>query len=1008
MDRRDLEMIVGMADRYRFGEEIDDLREKCYLSKWKQVDDQHIGALSLSKLASALYAAVHRVDIGLIPQNGTGWATRIQDMQLECGNTTRLRDNLLTQLAKIRVLDDVGTADDYDMDLMHVVNLLYLLSHDRDLLPDKVQFFQAAKHMLCQDADGNGCEANPDERDEDMTWDGLPGTGYLMFGLDRDYYVTEHGDAVQFWNVETENHVLMIYTWNYLVSTWVIWHAMHDHASPWVVDWYHEGMTWLHQGDNMHRFYDNILQALGRVVHGGLFEVNARPYQEYTLLAILTLAIYADPFSAEPPADSEDWSNGYQADPMVEWYSKRVRQAARNALHYLAAKFAFQSLHAKRPSPFRRKHKYRKQSNFYQSNRAPFLFGLLSGAHEYDACTVDDPILCPLFNYPYLGGKSKLTWVALARRAAREDPGRDGYELPRAIQGHYFDQRPYFARFQPRSSRGQYERMTKDRIPYFDSHTEVNLPGEFRGFPELYFGTGDLMLAAGGMFNRFYNPETLTTEKDYQNQARPIMLMPRGDYGYPGRKHPDLPEAMRWFDLYDASSKDVLVMRGRRDKWWQSECNVWVYKSFAYGYNYDPAVEGDHAEKWAQYYPGWWEQQPSRFVKIEQAKFRIFQFGPGALWTGPGQQQSEPYYVIISWVGKDGRNNILKRWHYNYRRGFMEVVPGRLYANLDELEAELRAWHQPGFEYLTGGDHEDDKRWKYVTMTSHERLTLDPKMGAVSGLLLGLQLPRPARPSRGGGLRGSPHGDARLRSREKQQLPCVGAIGGRAAHLRPDRGQRGLVLGRQQRRPARRPGACDPRGGVGGWAGQRDPADHRGGSQHLRGRPRAAGLLLGLQLPRPARRRPAARARDPVLPRAGRLSVNAAERGPEAGGRRPEAGGEPFALWPPPGAPPGAPPAPAPRPPPAPARGRLAEGQSPAPGHHIPQVRRISAHPHLGCPIRPGGSGRAAAQAARQTGKVTDLICSGWPDSSRPSAMASITASPRPMRTFILRWPRML
>jgi hypothetical protein len=32
---------------------------------------------------------------------------------------------------------------------------------------------------------------------------------------------------------------------------------------------------------------------------------------------------------------------------------------------------------------------------------------------------------------------------------------------------------------------------------------------------------------------------------------------------------------------------------------------------------------------------------------------------------------------------------------------------------------------------LECGDHEDDKRWKYVTMTSHERLTLDPKMGAV-------------------------------------------------------------------------------------------------------------------------------------------------------------------------------------------------------------------------------------------------------------------------------------
>jgi hypothetical protein len=679
MDRRDLNLIIGFVERYRRAHlYYEDVPFRCNIPLW--VIDGH-GAEAISLIGSALYAAAHQGEIAQIPQHGPDWNTKIQDMRNQCDQSPNdLRARLKKYLERIQVVAPVGTGPDYDMDLLNLVNLLYLISHDRAMVPDDLQLYENAYHILCQDYGGYGCDVDPDDRQwpEVVLWDGegLPGTGYLMFDI-KDHFIVKN----PWYKSETENHVLMIYTYNYLVSTWVMWRVMHQNAPQWVWDWYHKGMAWLQQGDNMHRFYDNILQALGRVVHGGMFEVNARPYQELSLLSILTLAIYADPFSGQPPTDTDDWPNGYQADPMVEWYSKRVRQAARNALSYLAAKFAFQSQHAKRPSPFRRKHIKRKWADFYRSNRAVFHFGLLSGAHEYNACSRDDHQQCPLFRYPKLGGKSKLVWTALARQAARNDPLRSGYELPRAIQGHHFDQRPYFARFQPRSSRGQYERMTDERIPYFDSLTEVNLPGEFRGFPELYFGTGDLMLAAGGMFDRYYDPDTTKWEKEYQNLARPIMLMPRGDFGYSPNSQPNLPADMLWSDMYDASSKDVLVMRGRRDKWWQSECNVWVYKIFAYGYNYDPAVEGDHAEKWAQYYPGWWEQQPSRFVKIEQAKFRLFQFGPGELWTGPGQQQSEPYYVIISWVGKDGRNNILKRWHYNYRRGFMEVVPGRLYAD---------------------------------------------------------------------------------------------------------------------------------------------------------------------------------------------------------------------------------------------------------------------------------------------------------------------------------------
>jgi len=67
-------------------------------------------------------------------------------------------------------------------------------------------------------------------------------------------------------------------------------------------------------------------------------------------------------------------------------------------------------------------------------------------------------------------------------------------------------------------------------------------------------------------------------------------------------------------------------------------------------------------------------------------------------------------------------------------------------------------------------------------------------------------------------------------------------------------------------------------------------------------------------------------------------------------------------------------------PPPAAAPARLAKGQTASPGHNIAQVRRISAHRGIGSPIRSGCWGRAAAQAARQTGRVLDLSESGWPE----------------------------
>ncbi|MDY0005055.1 MAG: hypothetical protein RBU30_27400, partial [Polyangia bacterium] len=600
------------------------------------------------------------------------------------------RNTLVGYLKKIFVPQDeglywngsIGTGGDYDMTLVGLANMLYLLTHDEALLGDTTMLSDAAYGILCQNGKGpnTGCEFSgaPSDRPE-SEWDGM--NAFLAFGLEHSYFESENGTWATV-RPETENHVLSIYAWNYLASMWILrmgldpGQGMREEIQAWAI----EGLGWLEEPGNAEKFFSPILQALGRVVHNGYFETNARPYQELSLFAILTLAVYGDIFADRPPGDH------VQIPEEIRDYARRVRQAARNAMHYTAATFAFQSMRGKRSAPMRRRHDYKEVADFYGGNRTAFLFGLLSGAHEYDDCTEENNASCDLFRSPKLNHRHRLLWTALMRLSARKStsPQRRGYELPSVIQGHFFDQRRYFGILQARATLGQYSR-TGEPPGYFEPSdpTQTLLPGRWRGHPELYFGTGDLMLAAGGTYNVYYDPEHLPWEDadpQYRFWSRASMLFARGDFGHPYDS--DDPMEWQWADLRDGSDKDVLVMRGRRDKWWQSDCNVWTYKSFAYGYNYDPTVEPSWAEGWAQDYPGWWTYHPNQAFSIEEARFRLFYFAPDVLGPGVGAG-SDGYYVILGRLRKEGADDPFKWWHYNYQRGIVEVVPGDRFPHLD-------------------------------------------------------------------------------------------------------------------------------------------------------------------------------------------------------------------------------------------------------------------------------------------------------------------------------------
>jgi hypothetical protein len=121
------------------------------------------------------------------------------------------------------------------------------------------------------------------------------------------------------------------------------------------------------------------MQAFGRVVHLGFFESNAKPYQQFSLGAILAVSVHGRP----PGLDD-------RFIPMAN----RVRQAAVNAFDTAAAKFAYQSLRSKRSAPHRRRWEHRYKMGFFDENRAPNLFGILSGAVEYNDCTDGDYSSC--------------------------------------------------------------------------------------------------------------------------------------------------------------------------------------------------------------------------------------------------------------------------------------------------------------------------------------------------------------------------------------------------------------------------------------------------------------------------------------------------------------------------------------------------------------------------------------------------------------------------------------
>jgi len=229
----------------------------------------------------------------------------------------------------------------------------------------------------------------PDILDKDMTWyllkQGTPSTAHIPFSGSVSEYdslphlqirMTNSGSTEgRYKSPETENHILMTYGWIYLINNYVKWMA----GLPLDDARYDKRVYDIYQSDPSH--YDNdsgvltdfVLQILGRVVHSDLFETNARPYESFSTSAIMNFYSFADKLFPD------------NANCI------RVKTAALNALDYLAARFAFQSLESKRIAPMRREWKNRKRVGYCKNDYLPNMFGALSGAYRFNDAVTAKP-----------------------------------------------------------------------------------------------------------------------------------------------------------------------------------------------------------------------------------------------------------------------------------------------------------------------------------------------------------------------------------------------------------------------------------------------------------------------------------------------------------------------------------------------------------------------------------------------------------------------------------------
>jgi hypothetical protein len=493
-------------------------------------------------------------------------------------------------IENVTMYKDVGTAADFDFDMMELLEIMHYLEPlevpnaagvmvkmltnpaiDALSLRGKLDNVIPPLSALLAEAFADALFIFPSV---------IPALQIPYSGNDVHHLLDEitiAGIPLGFSTPETENHVLMIHTWSYLINQWVA--ERRRGIGPTL----EPASVYVNEGSKLERF---LLAALGRFLKNGSWETNARPYQAFTVRAIQLLASYAK-------------ENG------------KVQSAAKNALDTLAAKYAFQSLHSKRTPPMRRNVKNRGKNGIYQNDYIASSFGILSGATVFDTSAQCVGRMCAYYEnqQPGFGLDAVLMRYRLPSTIhdlmLRPDNHQPGYGA--------------WARMHDKFTERHYLANTRPRYPLPNALDQPDLSGEpVERQAEFYFITGDYMNSSGGRTEHYgagdFLPDEIFGQSLFEVKygtdfwAKPTALVGNRDLGY--------------WTVGAGTAQETLVSSG-----------LGTYKNFVYG---SPVVIPDH-----------WPV--AAIATLGDATFRVIDpSSTRSVFVNPG------YYLVVGFLPGNG------------------------------------------------------------------------------------------------------------------------------------------------------------------------------------------------------------------------------------------------------------------------------------------------------------------------------------------------------------------
>ncbi|GAX26525.1 hypothetical protein FisN_23Lh052 [Fistulifera solaris] len=485
--------------------------------------------------------------------------------------------------------------------------------------------------------------------------------------------------------IETENHILQIYTWMYLINNYVRYIAQLDPSDerydPRVAELYVNNPD---HYNNSPELVDLMLQMTGIILHKDLFETNSKPYEAYSVLSLILLYSYSDRLFPDDEVN------------------QKIKMAAHNALDFLAVKFTFQTFQGKRISPMRRNWSDRNILGFYENDHLPTMYAALSGVNFF-------PI--PTEGFYFLReGMTILTALM-------------DYRVPEEIHDYMLDRHDgFWARMQSSYYTDHfhlsYSASSLTRPPpvpdpcpatFFKDDGSVYKSGIFRPIPQVYFGTNDFLNSAGGCGQDFlkieaplrFLPFDIDTLADLRAISKPNVLVSKPDYRY-------------YAENITLLEEDYLIMRGELDPSMSKNLNT--YKSFTFGYS-----KGQHGsdkyKEWPMTVPRDWDSFLALSFSINRGSFRIYDFSSSAA-THP----MNGYYLIMAKVSKLPVGSDLR----TVARGFWEIVPLRMYESVEALASYMRQKNPSSFF-----SKNIILPYKYVLATTGEKIKIDARAGGI-------------------------------------------------------------------------------------------------------------------------------------------------------------------------------------------------------------------------------------------------------------------------------------